>query len=458
LLLSRSSVIPKSSRTLRIRRSSTASETGNLDVSEASPVLAIDENAGSRDTALGGYDGDDADYYRRRSELLQKILDKTRENESLAGDKLLVLQDVVQQQSRRLEREAQRQKELQDSNVFEKRNKLEEQEAAASAAVAATAERAAAEQVRTDHLQKRVDELQTNLTTAEERAARLQIALEKVEHSLAKRKGEMQHQQLYYQSQIEELRRSADSAELEAEKAREMLSSQRLLLDQSKQQREQEVQTQLLQAEERFNTSLAVARSKFEAKLQETRGKLHESEREVSDLKERDAQRHVAEWEERLLIASASVRASEQREDELLATVDQLRSVATTRNDTIRHLQAKVEELRSQIDVLETSKVDDVSALALPSTSREDAAKIEDLEEQVQNLKHAHAAQLRSQRKQFEKEVNELRERMELERESSVVLPTAAVRSTTARTSDPPTPPGAARRLWQRVKRPFQKR
>jgi DNA repair exonuclease SbcCD ATPase subunit len=132
--------------------------------------------------------------------------------------------------------------------------------------------------------------------------------------------------------------------------------------------------------------------------------------------------------------------------------------VATTRNDTIRHLQAKVEELRSQIDVLETSKVDDVSALALPSTSREDAAKIEDLEEQVRNLKHAHAAQLRSQRKQFEKEVNELQEGMELERESSVVLPTAAVRSATARTSDPPTPPGAARRLWQRVKRPFQKR
>jgi hypothetical protein len=454
--LFRSSARQKSSRTRRIRSSSAAASGTDPDATAISPCVDDDDGDDDAEDRNAPFDGaSDAEYYRRRSDLLQKILDKTREEALSARDKVVVLQDVVQKQSRRLEKQQlQWQNKLQALNETDARSKAEE--AAAAAEASATD---AAEQVRAAQLQNTIEELQTTLTKAEERAARLQSALDKAEHSLAKRKGEMQHQQLYYQSQIEELRRSDDVAELEAEKARQMLGAQRLLLDQSKQQREQELQAQLLQAEERFNTSLAVARSKFEAKIKETRAKLQESERAASELRELDIrhQRQVAEWEERLLIASASVRASEQREDELVATVDQLRTVAASRNDTIRHLQAKVEELRSHVDSLEGSR-NDVTAIA-PSTSREDAATIEDLEEQIRNLKHAHAAQLRSQRKQFEREMNELREQMETERESVVISGTAAaVRSTTVSQSSRPPAPGAAKRLWQRVKRPFQKR
>jgi hypothetical protein len=457
-VLFRSSARQPSSRTRRIRSSSTAASGTDPEATAISPRVDDDDDgdAGAADRNTP-FDGDSlAEYYRRRSDLLQKILDKTREEELSARDKVVVLQDVVQRQNRRLEKQKlQWQNKLQALNATDARSKAEEEAAAAAEASATDA----AEQVRAAQLQNTIDELQSNLITAEERAARLQSALDKAEHSLAKRKGEMQHQQLYYQSQIEELRRTADQAEVEAEKAREMLGAQRLLLDQSKEQREQELQAQLWQTEERFNTSLQVARSKFEAKIKETRAKLQESERQASELRELDAQhqRQVAEWEERLLIASASVRASEQREDELLASVEQLRTVAASRNDTIRHLQAKVEELRSHADSLEGSR-NDVTAIA-PSTSREDAATIEDLEEQIRNLKHAHAAQLRSQRKQFEREMNELREQMETERESVVIPGTAAaVRNTAVSQASRPPAPGAAKRLWQRVKRPFQKR
>jgi DNA repair exonuclease SbcCD ATPase subunit len=133
--------------------------------------------------------------------------------------------------------------------------------------------------------------------------------------------------------------------------------------------------------------------------------------------------------------------------------VEELEAVASSRNDTIRHLQAQIEDLQLELNNERNQTTSDLLVL-----SQADA--IEDLEEQIRNLKHAHAAQLRSERKQFQQDINELQEDFQLKldgmRVAAAASPTRAAEAAAA-VAPSRSPANVARRAWQRMKRPFQR-
>jgi chromosome segregation ATPase len=296
-----------------------------------------------------------------------------------------------------------------------------------------------------------VEELRRNLTVAEGLVGALQDKLDKAEHSLAKRKSEMQRQQLYYQSQIEELRKDLDLANLESgEKSKAQSARVKQL-----QQRVHDLEDELRQTKARHSASLEGVRSSLDSKIAASRIQLEAVQRELSDVQalNADYKRQAAVWEERMEIAAASVRASERREEELLKYVEELEAIASSRNDTIRHLQAQIEDLQLELNNERNQTTSDLLVL-----SQADA--IEDLEEQIRNLKHAHAAQLRSERKQFQQDINELQEDFQLKldgmRVAAAASPTRAAEAAAA-VAPSRSPANVARRAWQRMKRPFQR-
>jgi hypothetical protein len=356
-------------------------------------------------------------YHERRANLLSKIMENKQAEHDLMRDKLLVLQDVVQKQQHR---QIQTLKALSLS--------LEQNGTTSSM----------------------IDQLRKNLTFAEELVDTLQSKLDKAEHSLTKRKGELQRQQLYYQSQLEEMRKNLDLANRESV---ESVKAQSALTEQL-QQHVDELEEELRQARERHRESLEGVRSSLESKLAASRAQLEKTKRELSDVQvlNADYKRQTAMWDERMEIATASVQASERRENELSKQVEKLQSLLSSRNDAIRHLQAQMEDMPLELNNAQNQTV---SASLILSQ----AGTIEELEEQIRNLKQTHAAQLRSQRKQFQQDMSELQKDFQQKFDGMRMTAASSARAVEASVAVAPSrpPSNVAKRFWKRIKQPFQR-
>ena len=220
----------------------------------------------------------------------------------------------------------------------------------------------------------------------------------------------------------------------------------------------QELLSQRTQAEERYiedrqrwKRQLVAVESQNGSSLTVAEAVDLQAERDTLNAALEESQRQAIEWEEQLQIAVAAVDAAERRELEWRQKLDAA-------------LAAKVQESDVQ------QRQSDDATIAAASASAIAADKVADLEEQIRNLQVTHAAALRSVRKQASDELEQVRDdyervqddyqrRLDLVTEAAVVSSSESKRPTAfavrARILGGPT--NVARRLWQRLKRPFQR-
>jgi len=295
-----------------------------------------------------------------------------------------------------------------------------------------------------------------------------------------------------YETQVGEIRR-----ELEEERRERRLNAtaeEELLLRQKKEDEAAEaaaaayetrikaLQNEMLELDELLEKSqqqvsdrereLREERDEYQKQLQTQQSKVATLVRERDDalnqLKE-EKQKVVspAAFEESMEIAKASVAASERRESELRSQVErlaeenailktnltafrsELESLKKRKAETLENRQRQYEELLNK-----TSNMKDIESLE---------QEVRGLNEQIRALKLSHAAQLRGERKtardelaEVEREYEERLARLSVSQIKDGEGSNSSSGSARSRTTTRQAVRKSARKLWERLKRPFR--